>query len=71
MLMALVNRQNTAWLVFKYRADLAELLQILRDGHIEPGGPLGENPSATIEHLATLAEGSLLSIFPAPHQPSR
>ncbi|MDG1500279.1 MAG: radical SAM protein [Planctomycetota bacterium] len=52
-------------------ADLAELLQILRDGHIEPGGPLGENPSATIEHLATLAEGSLLSIFPAPHQPSR
>lgn len=52
-------------------ADLAELLQILRSGDIQPGGPLGDHPGATIEHLATLAEGSLVSIFPAPHQPSR
>ncbi|MFT4710182.1 MAG: radical SAM superfamily enzyme YgiQ (UPF0313 family) [Planctomycetota bacterium] len=62
---------GSSLMTHRITADLAELLQILRDGDIESGGPLGEHPDATIEHLAALAEGSLVSIFPVPHQPSR
>ena len=62
---------GSSLITHRITADLAELLGILRRGDIDSGGPLGEHPYATIEHLATLAEGSLVSLSPAPHQPSR
>jgi radical SAM superfamily enzyme YgiQ (UPF0313 family) len=46
--------------------DLAQLLDILRSGDIAPGGPLGDHPRSTIEQLANVAGGSLVSILPAP-----
>jgi tRNA A37 methylthiotransferase MiaB len=46
--------------------DLAKLLDILRAGAIEPGGPLGDKPLDTIEHLANVAEGCLVSMTQSP-----
>ena len=46
--------------------DLAALLELLRQGAIEPGGPLGDTPHTTIEHLTNVANGSLVSLLSTP-----